>query len=71
MEVILTYSNALVFTCFKGLRKTILITHNLLARNPAQYHLHVKSANNTSINLSNFQVNETVTAGQKISLLGT
>jgi len=69
VEVVLTYSNALV--CFQGLRKTLLITHDLSATNITQYHLHVKSANNISINFSCFQVNEAVKDGQKISLLGT
>jgi len=71
VEIVLTYSNSLVFTCFKGVRKTLLMTHDLSARNPTQYHLHVKSANNTAIKFSCFQVNEAEKAGQKISLLGT
>ena len=58
MEVVLNYSNTLVFTCCKGMRKTVLITHHLSGRNPTEYHLHIKSANNTSINFSCFQVNE-------------
>jgi serine acetyltransferase len=69
VEAILTYSNALV--CYQGLRKTLLMTHDFSARNITQYHLHVKSANNISINFSCFQVNEAVKAGQKISLLST
>jgi len=71
VEKVLTYSNALVFTYFKGLRKTLLMTHDLSARKPTQYHVHVKSATNTSIKFRCFQVNEAVNADQKISLLGT
>jgi hypothetical protein len=63
VKFVLTCSNVLVFTCFKGLRKTLLKTNDLSARNPTQYHLHVQSANNTFVNFSCFKVKETVKAG--------
>jgi len=34
VEIVLTHHKALVFTCFKGLRKTLLMTHDLSVRKP-------------------------------------